>query len=161
MRVLAIDIDSPAQHAAMVEKLHLGFPFLSDPDRDLAITPFGVADPKDRRMLAIPTAILLAPGGEEAHRRSSSDFADRPTEEKLIEEAQRLGLSPVTQDAPRAGTPEPGRGAAVVGDLGSYFRGAKFAARAMSMRFPEAKASSIAYGAQMDRYIEALAGLDE
>ena len=159
--MVAIDIDSPGQHAAMVEKLGLSFPFLSDPDRSLAIEPFGVADPRDPRMLAIPTAVLIAAGGEEVHRRSSSDFADRPTEDALVAAAQQLGLPPVTQEPPRAGTPEPGRSASVVGELGSYFRGAKFAARAMSMRFPEAKESSKAYGAQMDRYIEALSGLDQ
>ena len=51
-------------------------------------------------------------------------------------------------------------------DLMPYFKGAKFAALAMYMRMrsiPEAKesakAESIAYGAEMDRYIEALKGL--
>lgn len=156
MRVLAIDVDSPGQHAAMVDKLKLGYPFLSDPDRTLAIEPFDVADPRDPREIAIPTSIVLAPGGEEVYRRLSSDFADRPTEEALVQASTELGLSPVTQDRPPAGTPEPGPNAVLVDSLPPYLRGAKFAARAISMRFPEAKESSKAYGAQMDRYVDAL-----
>ena len=161
MRLLAIDIDSPEQHAAMVEKLQLTFPFLSDPDRQLAIEPYGLSNPTDPRMLAIPTAVLIAPGGEEVSRTVSADFADRPTEDALVEAAQGLGLAPVTQEAPRPGTPEAGRGANKVHELVPYFKGAKFAARAMSLRFPEAKESSKAYGAQMDRYIEAVDRLSE
>jgi hypothetical protein len=40
--------------------------------------------------------------------------------------------------------------------LSTYFRGAKFAALAMGNRFPEAKESSKAYVATMDRYIDAV-----
>ena len=109
-----------------------------------------------RRELAIPTAIVLAPGGEEMYRRLSSDYADRPTEDELVQAAMQMGLGPVTQEAPRSGVLEPGPFAVDVTTLPTYLRGAKFAARAMSMRFPEAKESSKAYGAQMDRYIEAL-----
>ena len=137
----------------MVDKLRLPFPFLSDPDRDLAISPFDVVDEKDRRKLAIPTSILLGPGGEETFRRPSVDYADRPTEEALLAAASQLGLTPVTQDKPRPGVGEPGPHTFAIKDLVPYFRGAKFAAFAMSMRFPEAKESSKAYGAQMDRYI--------
>ena len=140
----------------MIAKLRLGFPFLSDPDRSLAIAPFGLADPRDRRELAIPTAVLLAPGGEETYRRISSDYADRPTEDALVLSASQMGLSPATQDPPGVGEAQPGPNAVDVTTLATYLRGAKFAALAMSMRFPDAKESSKAYGAQMDRYIEAL-----
>ena len=51
-RIVAIDVDSPGQHAAMVEKLDLPFPFLSDPDRAGAVTPYGLVNPDDRRGLA-------------------------------------------------------------------------------------------------------------
>lgn len=156
MRIVAIDVDSPGQHAAMVAKLDLPFPFLSDPDRSLAIEPYGVADPKDPRTIAIPTAVLLSPDGEERYRRASTDFADRPTEDELLDQAKALELPTTTQDPPRPGTPDPGRSAVDITQLPPYYRGAKFAAIAVSRRFPETKETSKAYGAQMDRYIEAI-----
>ena len=154
--MFAIDIDSPGQHAAVVSKLRLPFPMLSDPDRSLAISPFGVADPVDAREIAIPTAILLAPGGEEVYRRVSTDFADRPTEDELLAVARDLGLKPTSQAPPAPGTEDPGSKAVRMGELPTYFRGAKFAALAISRRFPETKETSKAYGSQMDRYVEAL-----
>jgi hypothetical protein len=140
----------------MVEKLRLPFPFLSDPDRMGAIAPLDVFDDRDPREIAIPTSILLAPGGKEVLRLASSDFADRPTEDTLIDASVSLGLAPTTQEAPLLGPIEPGARAFRVNDLPTYFRGAKFAAYAMSLRFPEAKQSSKVYGAQMDRYIAAI-----
>ncbi len=156
MRIFGIAVDSPGQHAAIVENLNLPFPLLSDPDRSLAIEPFGVADPRDPREIAIPTALLLRPGGEEIYRRLSTDFADRPPEDELLSEAQALGLPPTTQELGSPGVPEPGPTATRIAELPAYFRGAKFATLAVSRRFPEVKETSKAYGAQMDRYIEAI-----
>ena len=65
-----------------------------------------------------------------------------------------MGLDAVTQPAPTPGTPEPGPSATPYRELKPYFRGAKFAARAMSMRIPGGKEESIAYGELMDRYME-------
>lgn len=140
----------------MVAKLGLPFPFLSDPDRSLAIEPYGVADPRDPRTIAIPTAVLVAPGGDEVYRRPSNDFADRPTEDELLDQVGALGLSPTTQEPPRPGAPDPGPSAVDIAQLPPYYRGAKFATIAVSRRFPETKEASKAYGAQMDRYIEAI-----
>jgi hypothetical protein len=42
-----------------------------------------------------------------------------------------------------------------------YCRGAKFAAKAMGMRHPQAKADADRYVAQMDRYMEAIRALRE
>ena len=53
-RTAAIDIDTPSQHAAMVEKLRLPFPMLSDPARPQAIVPYRVADDSVPRNLARP-----------------------------------------------------------------------------------------------------------
>lgn len=140
----------------MVQRLRLPFPFLSDPDRTKAIAPFDVFDDRDPREIAIPTVVLLAPGGEEVYRYKGTDFADRPTEDDVLSAAAALGLDPTTQPAPAPGTPEPGPKASDPAMLPTYFRGAKFAALAMSKRFPEAKESSKAYGALMDRYAEAI-----
>ncbi len=166
VRIVAIDVDSPGQHAAMVEKLSLPFPFLSDPDREAAITPLGLANPTDERNIAIPAIVIVGPDGEEAWRWVSRDFADRIPEDDVIAAARSLGLPPVEAEAVAAGHPEPGPRATRLDSLSAYFRGAKFAALAMSLRMREipeakeaAKAESIALGAEMDRYVEALRAL--
>ena len=165
-RIIAIDVDSPGQHAAMVEKLDLPFPFLSDPDRTGAVTPYGLANPDDARGLAYPAIVIVGPDGEEAWRWVSRDYADRIPEDDVVAAARSLGLDPVAAEPMTNGTPEPGPAAMARLDLVPYFRGAKFAAMAMYLRMrsiPEAKesakAESIAYGAEMDRYIEALKAL--
>jgi hypothetical protein len=152
--VAAIDIDSPPQHAAMAEKLNLNYPFLSDPDRSGAIAPFDLANEVDPRNLAIPATVVIDAAGEEVWRLVSRDFADRPVEDDALEVVKAMDLGPVDQPAPGRGVPEPGPSAMPFGHMKPYFRGAKFAARAMSMRVPAAKDESIAYGALMDRYME-------
>lgn len=143
----------------MVEKLRLPFPLLSDPDRSGSIEPFGVADPNDPRGIARPAMILLDADGVEHFRFVSRDYADRLPEDDVVAAAQALGLGPVTQSPPAPGVAEPGPRALVFEDMAVYFRGAKFAARAMGMRHShlgdEIKEDSIAFGATMDRYVEA------
>ena len=75
--MVGVSVDAPEQNAALVESLRLPFPVLSDPDRSLAVEPFGVADPNDERNIARPAMILVAPGGDEVFRFESRDFADR------------------------------------------------------------------------------------
>lgn len=156
-------MDSPGQHAAMVEKLRLPFPFLSDSDRTIAIGPYGVVDPKDPREIARPAMILVAPGGEEVWRFVSRDFADRLPEEEVLELIAARGWGPATQEPPSPGTPEPGQKALELGFLVPYFRGARFAALAMGLRHghhDEAiKEDSKAYVAELDRYFDAVKGL--
>ncbi len=162
-RIVAIDVDSPAQHSAMIEKLSLPFPFLSDPDRSEVIAPLGLANPSDARNIAFPAIVLVGPDGEENWRWVSRDFADRIPEDDVVAAVQALGLAAVDADPVEVGPSEPGPNAAPLKTLSGYFRGAKFAAVAMSLRMREipeakeaAKAESIAFGAEMDRYIEAL-----
>lgn len=153
-RVVGISIDSPGQHAAMVEKLRLPFPLLSDPDRSRVITPWGLADPKDRRNIAIPAVVGVAPTGIEAFRFTGRDFADRPTEDWVIDSLGEMGLPPTTQDPPILGPVEPGPDAMPAEQLFPYFRGARFAAVAMSVRHPEIAEDAHTYIAEMDRYME-------
>lgn len=152
--VAAIDIDSPGQHAAMVEKLNLPYPLLSDPDRTKAIIPFDLPNPIDERNLALPATVVIDADGNEAWRHVSRDFADRPAEDDALEVVRTMGLDPVVQPAPARGVAEPGPTAMPFGDLRSYFRGAKFAAKAMGMRTPQANDEAIAFGDLMDRYME-------
>ncbi len=154
--VAAVVVDTPAQNAAMVEKLDLPFVMLSDPDRSLAIDPFGVADPRDPREIALPTTVVIAPGGEEAWRRVSFDFAERPEEDEALGVVRSLGRSGVDAEPVSLLNPVAGPNAMPFDSLTAYYRGAKFAAIAMARRYPEAKENAAAYAAQMDRYIEAV-----
>ena len=152
--MVGVSVDAPEQNAALVESLRLPFPVLSDPDRSLAVEPFGVADPNDERNIARPAMILVAPGGDEVFRFESRDFADRLAEDAIIAELRNLELSPTTQDLPRRGTPVPGRTAMRFDQLYTYFRGARFAAVAMTRRRPEIEDEADVFVEQMDRYLE-------
>ena len=163
VRLFAISIDPPERNAALVEKLKLPYPYLSDPDRTKAITPYGVADEKDDRQIARPAMVVIRPDQEEAFRFVSRDFADRLPEDQVVSAVQQLALAPTTQGPPRIGPAEPGPRSLSLHDLRIYFRGARFAALTMGLRHghhSEAiKADSKAYVAEMDRYTEALAWL--
>ena len=93
-RLVAIDIDSPPQHAAMIEKLRLPFPMLSDEDRSALIEPWGLANPTDRRNLAMAAVVIITPGGEEAFRWVSREFAFRLPEDDLLGVLRKLELEP-------------------------------------------------------------------
>lgn len=151
-----ISVDSPGQHAAWIEQDGLSFPILSDPDRSVAITPYGLANPTDPREIALPATVVIGPDGAEVGRIVSEDFADRPHEDLSLEFLGDLGLPPVQQPDPTPGTPEPGKSLMPIDKLGAYFRGAKFAAKAMGNRFPEAKDNAAEYAATMDRYLAAV-----
>jgi peroxiredoxin len=154
--VVAIDVDSPGQHAAMIEKLNLPFPMLSDPDRDLSIAPFGLMNEDDPRGLAITATVLIGPEGDEAMRLVSRDFADRPFEDAVLHALQRLDLASVEQPPPTLGIPEPGPRAMPFNDLRTYFRGAKFGSKAIGMRTGAVEEANL-FGSLMDHYMEDMA----
>lgn len=164
VRLFGISVDSPQQHSAMVEKLDLAFPLLSDPDRSAAIEPLGVPDEKDPRGIARPATILVTSEGE-AWRFVSRDFADRLPEDEVLGHARDLGLDATTQEPPTTTDPQPGENAMPLEGLPFYFRGARFAALAMGLRHKDLgddlKDDSKAYVAEMDRYLEALEALQE
>lgn len=142
-------------HSAMVEKLELPFPLLSDPDRMGAIDPYGFADPNDARNIAVPGTVVIDSDGQEQHRTTGRDFADRPLDDEILEAVTRLGLAPTTQEAPLVGDAEPSPSAFKVEHMLPYYRGARFAAIAMGRRYPEAKEDAHRYTEQMDVYMEA------
>ncbi len=143
--------------------LRIPFPLLSDPDRSLAIEPFGVADPNDPRNLARPAMIVVDRAGNERFRFVSRDYADRLPEADVLDMVHRLGLGPTTQAAPTPGTPEPGKRAMPLDGLPFYLRGARFAVQALGLRHKdlgeEFKEDAKAYVAEMDRYLEAVRAL--
>ena len=152
--MFGISIDSPEQNAAIIEKLRLPFPLLSDPDRSGAIRPYGLADEKDPRNIARPAVVIVGPDGEERLRNTSRDFADRISEDAVLEALRGLGLPPTTQEPPLLGPSVPGPVAMPFDQLYPYFRGARFAVVAMSRRHPDIKEDAEVYIAQMDRYMK-------
>ena len=132
--IAAIVIDSPAQNAAMVEKLALPFPILADPGGEQAIKSAGVWN--DTGKMAKPAIVVLAPDGREVYRYVGVDFMDRPGDDEVLAALDGLGLPPV--DTPlhpmthRASSPGPR--AMTLSDLGVYLRGVRFAMGAMAAR---------------------------
>lgn len=155
-RLAAVDVDTPGQHAAMVEKLGLPFPYLSDPDRDLLIGPLGLRDERDPREIALPAVVVVGADGEEAWRWVSRDYADRIDEADVLDVVRGLGLSAVDAEEMTVGAPEPGPKAVDVETLHVYFRGARFAVVALRRRHETVRDDGMEFIREMDRYLEVL-----
>ena len=149
---MGVSVDAPPRQAAMVRKLHLPFPLLSDPDGKDLLRILDAYDPEERGGIGRPGVFVVAPDGRLAFHQLGRDFADRITEDELLERVRGLGLPPTDQPELTPGDPEPGPNALPVDAMLPYCRGARFAAKAMGMRHPTAKADADRYVAQMDRY---------
>jgi AhpC/TSA family len=164
-RVFGLSADSPGQNAAVMEKLALPFPILSDVERDQAVTPLGFADENDPRQISRPGVVIISPDGEIVSRFVGKDYADRPDEGLVLEELGSLGLDPTSQVADEFGPVEPGEKAASYKGLKTYLTGAKFATLAWRGRYrhisDEFKDDTKAYVAMVERYLEALSAVDE
>jgi hypothetical protein len=145
----------------MISKLHLPFAMLSDPGGKDLLVQIDAYDPDERGGIGKPGVFVLAPDGREAFREIGRDFADRITEDELLEQVRALALPPTGQPALTPGQPEPGPKAFPVDWLLPYCRGARFAAKAMGMRHPQAKRDADRYVAQMDRYMGAIRAFRE
>jgi hypothetical protein len=164
-RVFAISADTAPMNAAVVEKMALPFPILSDVDRDQSITPMGFADEKDPREIARPGVAVISPEAEVIYSWLGRDYADRPLEDVLLEELDRLGLDSTDQAPPELGEIEAGDKAMPFGGLSSYLRGAKFAGLAIRSRYRDSGEDFAddlkRYVEMLDRYLEALPGVEE
>ena len=155
--IAAVVVDALAQNAAMVEKLALPFPVLSDPDGEGAIKPLGVWDAEGK--MATPAIIVFAPDGHEAYRYASVDFMDRPNDDEILETLSSLGL-PATETLTATIAhldPRPGSRATKLDSLAVYMRGVRFASMALAGRardpFDQAEAERTSRMAE--RYIAA------
>lgn len=164
-RIFGIVVDSPAQNSALIQKLSLPFPILSDPDRGEAISPMGYSNATDPRNIALPGTVIIGTDGADAFRWESRDFADRIPEDDVIAALERIGGPATSQEPPTLGPAEPGPKALPFEQMGPYFRGARFAAQALGLRhkdaYPDIKDDSKAYIAEMDRYLAAYNALKE
>ena len=78
----AICVDTVEQNLAMVNKLLLPFPVLSDPDAQV-IEPWGVLNAAERG-IAKPALFLVLPDWSVPFSYVGEDFTDRPTDEELL-----------------------------------------------------------------------------
>ena len=163
VRIFGLSADSPGQNAAVMEKLELTFPLLSDEDRQAAITPLGFADEKDPRQISRPGLVIIDPEGDIVHREEGRDYADRPDEDELLAVIDSMDLAPTSQDVPEIGEPEPGEKAIPFEGIPHYLRGAKFATLALRARYrslsDEFKDDAKAYAQMVDRYLEAISAV--
>jgi hypothetical protein len=160
-RIVAVSVDSPGRNAAMISKLALPFAMLSDPGGKDLLQAIGAYNPDERGGIGKPGVFVLTPDGHEAFREVGRDFADRITEDELLEQMRALGLPATDQPPLTPGQPEPGPQAFPADWLLPYCRGARFAAKAMGMRHPQAKSDADRYVAQMDRYMGAIRAFHE
>lgn len=164
-RIYGISADTPGQNSAVMEKLALPFPILSDVDRSGGIIPLGLADEDNPRMIARTGAIIISPDGDEVFRYIGRDYADRPDEDVLLAEIGDLALLPTRQGPPAIGAPEPGESAMPYEGIPYYFRGAKFAVLALRGRYrgvsDELMDDTKAYIRMVERYMGALPAVDD
>ncbi len=83
---VAVVVDSPEQNRAMVEKLLLDFPILSDPEGRV-IREWGVWTDAEGG-IARPSLFLVNPDMSVAYSYVGRDFADRPPDEQLFGRAR-------------------------------------------------------------------------
>jgi hypothetical protein len=133
-RIVAIVTDRPRQNAAMVEKLLLPFPILSDPDGETACKPYGVWD--DEEQMALPAIVMLDQCGRDVFRYVGRDFVDRPTDEAILDALGSLSLPPVSVPSEAIATvdPSPGRSAMGINELGAYLSGVRYTSEALAGR---------------------------
>jgi peroxiredoxin Q/BCP len=80
--VAGISVDPVSNNRAMVDKLLLPFPLLSDPDGRV-IKQWGVWNDADGG-IAKPSIFAIRQDGSIAWRYVGSDYADRPTDDELF-----------------------------------------------------------------------------
>jgi alkyl hydroperoxide reductase subunit AhpC len=157
VRLAGVSVDSPARNAAMITKLRLPFTMLSDPDGTQLLQPLDAWNPgAPRGDIGRPGVFVFDADGNERFGQVGRDFADRITEDELLERVEALALSPTDQPPLARVDPQPGDDAMPVRALLPYSRGAKFAAKAMGLRHPPAEDDAKRYVAQMDRYMAAV-----
>jgi alkyl hydroperoxide reductase subunit AhpC len=137
-RIVAIVIDKPSQNAAMVEKLALPFPILSDPDGEVMIKPFDIWDARGR--MSKPATIVIAPDGSEVYRYVGVDLVDRPVHEEALEAVAGLALPPIAEpvETVRTVNAEAGQRALNTKELSLYMRGVRSSTNELSERLHDA-----------------------
>lgn len=163
--VAGISIDPPGRNAAMVEKLGLPFPLLSDPRGDL-IKSLGLWN--EGEGVSEPAIVVLDGSGAMRHVYSGgSDFSDRPTNEDLLGVLEAVEPGGEPQDAEPAvrvsaedaenETARPEKPAMTLEALRPYYRGAHFTAVALQKKLDGGAKETVAdYQSLVDEHDAAL-----
>ncbi|CAA9497017.1 MAG: hypothetical protein AVDCRST_MAG05-2199 [uncultured Rubrobacteraceae bacterium] len=163
--VAGVSIDPPSSNRAMVEKLGLPFPLLSDPRGDL-IKSLGLWN--EGEGVSEPAIVVLDGSGEVRHLYSGgSDFSDRPTNEDLLEvlDGVEPGGEPgdggpavrVFAEEAENDTVRPEKPAMTLDALRPYYLGAHFTSVALQKKLDDgAKETVAAYQGLVNEYGEAL-----
>ncbi len=163
--VAGISVDPPSHNAAMVEKLGLPFPLLSDP-RGALIKSLGLWN--EGEGVSEPAIVVLDGSGTVRHLYSGgSDFSDRPTNEDLLEVLDGVDPGGETGDAAPAvrvsageaenETGRPKKPAMTLEALRPYYLGAHFTAVALQKKLDGGAREKVAgYQGLVDEYDAAL-----
>lgn len=159
-QVVGISVDAMDRNRAMIEKLQLPFPLLSDPDGAL-LQHVGIWNAEAR--IALPALIVVDRAGIVRYRYVGEDFADRPGDEAIFVALAAAQSEPVAASIPaapvvRVGAELPaaqhkeGRAPLPLAELGPYFRGSFNAAGALKRRFGARGTFSREALQEIDRY---------
>jgi len=160
-QVAAISVDPPGHNAAMVEKLLLPFPLLSDP-QGAVIQRYGLWNPDER--IATPSIVVVDRTGMARWAYAGHDFADRPGDEELFRALDGLdgldaGGTPAVRETAIRVTAEEGadsvranKAPMALDFLKPYYRGALFTTIALKGRFVDMGAEGQAAAKEVDRY---------
>jgi hypothetical protein len=133
--VVAVSVDPPGRNAALARRWHLPFPVRSDPGGEDIAKPLDAWNGEERGGIAKPTLLVVAPDGRVAYRYDGRDFADRPTDDDLLEALSGLDRPPVDPPEWRPDTePEEDRGAFRADAFTPYFLGVRSSAMALARR---------------------------
>lgn len=170
IQIVGISVDPPSNNAAMVGKLQLPFPLLSDPEGELA-RHVDLWDAGEN--LAVPSVVLVDQSGEVRYIYRGSDFADRPTDEEVFDALKgfRGGIERITggpelqlgANRARERTVRPDKRAMELEELTSYYKGVLQTIMILHGRFggwgrsgKKALGEVDAYSQMVHRYIHAL-----
>lgn len=140
-QVAAVSVDPPDHNLAMVRKLALPFPLLSDARGELA-RRYGLWDAGEG--VAMPAIVVVDRTGEVRYLYAGADFADRPGDGEILAALDDLdGTEKHGMEGPeiRLSAAEardsvrPDKPPVLLEDLVHYYRGAFFATVALKKRF--------------------------
>ncbi len=145
--VIAISVNEEERQAGMIERWGLSsMQLISDPGGEKFLVPMELFNPDERGGIALPGMLVISPEGEEVYRYKGRDFADRTTDDEVLEALEGLGLDAVSPEpsSPSMSVSDDLRGFFRASDYGTYFRGNRFGALAIRGRLPNKETAAIA-----------------
>lgn len=146
MRIVGISVDPPDHNVAMVEKLELPFPLLSDARGELGKL-YGLWN--EDKGVEVPSIIVVDRSWEIQHLYSGSDFADRPADAEIFEVLDGLEDSgefseqepqvSISSEEANEESVRPEKPAMTLEQLVPYYRGVFFTTVAFKKRFGEGR----------------------